>query len=163
MSWQVQIIRAKPNPAGKDRNQSYPIKQQLLGEWVDLKNVGDQAVSLTTLNLAHTEFDDRCSIKTESQIYWKGSAVYLNPGQTVRVHTGRSADTAHMAAEDRAGVDLHAYAERDNFALNNRCGDNLSVWWKNSSDQWQNEDKASYDPNPPDGAVLVRRGNKLVP
>lgn len=164
MSWQIQISRAKPNPQGKDRHRyGSPDAEQLLAEWVDIKNVGDTGVNLSTLNLAHLEFDEQCRPKAQPKIYWTGpSAGILHPGQVIRVHTGKSSASIYMRVEDRNGVDHHGYAESGNYILNNRCGDTLSVWWKSNDNAWNKDDEASYDPNPPEGAVLVRNGRKLV-
>jgi hypothetical protein len=162
MSWKIEIHRAKPNPAGKDKAGSFPIASQLLGEWVDLKNIGDAAVNLVSLNLAHREFDGNCVVKTASQIYWTGkSGVSLSPGQIVRIHTGRSQDAALMSAPDQQGVHHHAFADKGSFVLNNRCGDTLSVWWKHG-DNWNQDDTASYRPNPSEGKVLQRLGDGLT-
>lgn len=162
MSWKIEIYRAKPNPTGKDKAGNTPIASQLLGEWVDLKNTGDTAVSLSSLNLANQEFDGSCRVKTEAQIYWTGrSNVSLAPGEIVRVHTGRSTDVASMATEDQQGVHHHDYAGKGNFVLNNKCGDTLSVWWK-SGEKWYKDDEAGYAPNPTEGKVLRRVGQSLV-
>jgi len=136
----------------------------LLGEWVDLKNTGDASVSLSTLHVANNQFDANCRITNEAVIYWNGrSSDTLHVGKILRVHTGKSSDSALMKVEDKNGVDLHAYAERGNFALNNKCGDAITVWWKTTSDgKWHEEDRASYDANPTEGAVLVRSGRKLI-
>ena len=163
MSWKVQIMRAKPNPAGKDKARGTPIPAQLLGEWVDLKNVGDGSVNFSTLHLADSEFTHSCAITKQAVIYWNGGSGQLSPGEIVRVHTGRSSESYLMAAEDRLGVHYHAYAERGSFVLNNVCGDNLSIWWKDSNGNWNQEDLASYDMNPPEGEILQRVGSKLVP
>jgi hypothetical protein len=163
MSWQIQITRSKPNPAGKDKSNGMAIPSQLLGEWADLKNIGDSAINLAVLNLAHSEFHHGCSLKEEAQIYWTGSAsVALRPGEMVRVHTGRSADAWQMTMEDRSGVNHHSFAESGSFVLNNDCGDNLTLWWRGQDGKWHREDKASYGPNPHDGKILYRVGDRLV-
>lgn len=130
MSWQIQITKAKPNPAGKDKTKWTPKPEQLLGEWADLKNVGDANVSLSAIHLAHREFAAGCVLKDAPVIYWNGPNTVLKVGETVRVHTGRSGDSWAMAAVDKSGVEHHAYAEKGSFVLNNDCGDGLSVWWK---------------------------------
>jgi hypothetical protein len=161
VSWKIEIHRAKPNPTGKDKAGNTPIASQLLGEWVDLKNVGDAAVSLSSLHLANREFDGSCRVKTNAQIYWTGpSSVTLSPGQIVRIHTGRSRDAASMSAEDQLGVNCHSYAEKGTFVLNNKCGDTLSVWWKHG-DNWHKDDEATYGPNPTEGRILQRVGSGL--
>ena len=163
MSWQIQITRSKPNPAGKDRSNGRPIPAQLLGEWADLKNLGNAPVTLAVLNLAHSEFHPGCALKEEAVIYWAGpSSMALQPGELVRVHTGRSADAWQMTYEDRAGVHHHSYAESGSFVLNNDCGDNLTLWWKGQDGLWRREDWASYGPYPGDGKILHRVGDRLV-
>jgi hypothetical protein len=164
MAWQIQITRAKPNPAGKDSSHGRPIPQQLLAEWVDLKNIGDAAVRLSSLHLANTQFGPACQIHKQAQIYWNDkSSTVLQPGETVRVHTGREVEAWRMNQEDRLGVNHHSFADSGNFVLNNDCGDNLSVWWQGQDEKWHRDDAASYDPYPPEGQVLQRSGSKLVP
>ena len=166
MSWQVQVSRAKPNPAGKDKSGNYPLAGQLLGEWVDLKNIGDQSVSLGTLYLAHQEFSGNCVAKDTFTIYWEGvkePVTVLQSGQVVRIHTGRRSDAPHMHQEDASGVNHHAFADSGRFLLNNGCGDILSIWYKGTDGKFHSDDQASYDRNPPEGGVLVRVGAKLVP
>lgn len=163
MSWKIQIIKAKPNPQGKDTAWGHPISKKLLGEWVDLKNIGDQRVALSTLHLANRHFDAQCRPAQNMTLYWQGpSGAYLEPGESVRVHTGRSADRIQMEVADQYGATYHAYAESGQFILNNRCGDNLGVYYKDTNGNWVTEDYTSYDPNPPEGAVLNRVGAKLV-
>jgi hypothetical protein len=161
MSWKIRIEKAKPNPAGKDKDKDTPKPEQLMGEWVDLKNVGDGSVKLSTLNLANTHFDKNCKVTERVVIYWTGSGDQtLAVGQTVRVHTGKASQSGSMKSEDRSGPDIHAYAEKGNFVLNNDCGDTLTVRWQGES--WHTEDEAAYDANPKEGAVLTRSGNKLI-
>lgn len=165
MSWQIQIQSAKPNPLGKDRPRYGAIPaEQLLAEWVDLKNVGDAAVDLSVVNLANLQFDAQCRQTGGPSIYWTGpSSAVLGVGQVIRVHTGKSAESVLMNSADRTGVDFHAFAEKGNFVLNNKCGDTLSVWWQSQNKEWHLEDSASYDPHPAEGAILRRVGQKLVP
>jgi len=164
MSWKILVCRAKPNPAGKDRAYGYPQQQQLLGEWADLQNTGDAAVNLSTLNLCHVQFSSQGVPEDKPTIYWTGEyGKVLNPGQIVRVHTGKSAYASSMAYDDAQGVHLHSYAEKGNFVLNNDYGDVISVWWKDKDGNWHKEDTAGYDPKPPEGVVLRRVGDKLIP
>jgi len=164
MSWKILICKAKPNPTGKDRVSGYPREEQLLGEWVDLENTGDAPVSLSTLNLCHIEFSSQGIPDNEPKIYWTGKyGKVLNPGQLVRIHTGKSAYASYMAYTDKQGVHLHSFAEKGNFVLNNDYGDTISVWWKDNDGKWYKDDLADYDPNPPEGAVLKRYDDKLIP
>jgi hypothetical protein len=162
MSWKIQIIRAKPNPFGKDTSGGRPLAAQLLGEWVDLKNVGDESITASTLHLTNTEFAPGCLVKKKAQIYWNGlSNVSIRPGEIVRVHTGRSSDLCHMQATDKEGVTHHCYAERGLFVLNNDCGDNLGLWWTNA-EKWFCDDSTRYRPRPTEGRILQRIGSELV-
>jgi hypothetical protein len=163
MSWKLQITQAKPNPVGKDKNKWTPKPDHLLGEWADFKNVGDAAVRLSLIHVAHLEFSTNCVAKEKPVIYWSGSAgTTVQPGEIVRLHTGRSKDASQMATVDRGGVNYHVYAESGSFVLNNDCGDTVSLWWKGNDGNFNHEDVASYDANPPDGAILYRSGSKLV-
>lgn len=176
MSWAITISRAKPNPAGKDSGWGANREQQLLGEWVDLVNTGDAEVRLSTLHLANTQFSQFCQPVRENVVYWSGRAdQVLKPGQTLRVHTGRSSYASLMAYDDasgpqlhsalayaNAGVIIHAFAESGNFVLNNRCGDVISVLWKGNDGAWHSEDRVKYAPNPQEGRILVRQGEWLV-
>ena len=165
MSWQIQIYRAKPNPAGQDRVFGIPQHQQLLGEWVDLKNIGDQAVYLSSIHLAHTTYySGGCNVKDKASIYWNGKGSdLLSSGQIVRIHTGKSAYYAYAPAQDKIGVHLHAFAEKGNFVLNNTCGDVLSVWYKGTEGDWHLDDEATYAPNLSNGQILIRSGSQLIP
>jgi hypothetical protein len=164
MSWKILICKAKPNPTGKDRAFGSPRQEQLLGEWVDLQNTGDTPVSLSRLTLCHMEFSSQGVPHDNSTPYWTGKPEeMLSPGQIARVHTGKSVYANYMAYEDKQGVSLHSFAEEGNFVLNNDYGDIISIWWKDKDNKWQKEDIASYDPNPPEGAILKRSGNKLIP
>lgn len=147
---------------GKDKVAGSPLPEQLLGEWVDIKNAGSESVAFSTMELRHTLFDSNCKNTGRTDPYWTGGSVgYLASGQIIRVHTGRLSDQGRMNPADAAGTDWHGYAGRDNFVLNNRCGDIVRITWTDGAGKrWF--DEASYDPNQPEGAILHRSGNKLV-
>ena len=157
------IVRAKPNPLGKDAAHHQAKPEQLLGEWVDLQNNNSSVVSLGGLSVAHQEFTGNCVPKQNCTIYWEGSSGdTVMPGQIVRLHTGRKRDVSVIRQEDWKGADLHVFAEKDWFVLNNVCGDTITLWSKDSNGEWVREDRASYDRNPREGAVLKRDGDRLV-
>ena len=163
MSWKIQIYRAKPNPAGKDTSHGRPLAAQLLGEWVDLKNVGDGPAAISILYLSNTEFGPGCVVTQAAKNYWNGpSNGSIKPGEIARVHTGRSGDAWQMQAVDKEGVTHHFYAESGLFVLNNDCGDNLGLTWKTSEGKWLTDDAASYRPRPAEGKILQRIGSELV-
>jgi hypothetical protein len=58
-----------------------------------------------------------------------------------------------------AGADYHVFTGEDEYVWNNRQGDTPLLF--NDTTE-KTIDKASYDPNPPEGVVLVRAGDKLV-
>ncbi len=165
MSSLLEVYRAKPNPAGKDRTRSGPIPHQLAAEWVDIKNVGTQPVAFVSIEVHDTTFGHHCRIDG-TECYWRGrnGADTLQPGQILRVHTGSKQYENTLSAEDR-GTDVNwsGYAERGNFVLNNDCGDVITVIWADvAGKRWK--DSAGYDPNPPEGVVLYRWPNgKLRP
>ena len=164
MSVSLQIFQSKPNPTGKDKTSSgVPKPEQLLGEWVDIRNTGTEPVSLSTVELHHTLFGDRCETTGRTEAYWRWDTTNeLRPAQTIRVFTGRHRDQHLMNPADGGGVDWWGFANRDNFVLNNRCGDAITVPWRDSRGN-SYRDTASYRPNSPEGATLRRSGDYLVP
>lgn len=153
------ITRIKPNPAGKDRSRHGSLTVSQLGaEWVDFKNVGSAAFRLDGLELYHLAY-----VHAGAKPEWQkvmGFTGTLGVGATVRVHSGQVRDPSVLNAEDLRDADFHLFTGRDAFVWNNREGDSPGLWW-NQQKSW--EDKADYDPWPPEGAILVRSGTKLVP
>lgn len=153
----LQIVRAKPNPRGKDRNRyGTATPTQLAAEWVDFRNVGYGDVNLQGVELYHLAYGDGGQSRWEKVMDFKG---VLRAGKVVRVHSGATRDLSIIAAEDLAGADHHLFTGQDRYVWNNAEGDCPSL-----RDAAVNEwiDQASYDPFPPEGAVLVRSGAKLV-
>lgn len=163
MSSILWIAQAKPNPAGKDKT-SYgsPKPEQLLGEWVDIENIGTEPVRFSTMKLFHTIFTDRCEPTGRTEDYWSDNGTAsLSPGETLRVHTGMKKDESLLSLADRRTVNWRAFAGKDRFVLNNRCGDAITVTWQDGNGKaWK--DTASYRPNAPEGAVLRRAGGNIM-
>lgn len=159
----LQINRAKPNPVGKESaGAEPPTPESLLGEWVEVKNIGNDSVHFSAIQLRHIFFDPSCYATGESEIYWQGgSDEYLKPQQTLRIHTGRQDDAHRMPVDDMIDADWHGYAGWPHFILNNQCGDKLIVTWRDSFDR-SFLDWAAYAPNPAEGAILTRSGNLLT-
>jgi hypothetical protein len=163
----LQIIQAKPNPAGKETGKTQDVfearrPETLFGEWVDVKNVGDEGVNFQTMQLRHALFDEDCHTTGELELYWIGdNGDPLKPGQVLRIHGGRREDAHLMAPGDQVGADWHGYAESDNFILSNRCGDKIVLSWQDTADQIH-QDWACYAPNPPEDLILKRSGNLLA-
>ncbi len=163
MSTILRIYRAKPNPPGKEESQSGPVGSEvLLGEWVDIENVGTESITFSNIQLHHTLFNSLCQTRGGTECYWNAEGRgLLKPAQTLRVHTGKQNDKGQLSSIDEGDTDWHAYAERDDFVLNNRCGDIIVISWVD--DQGRNyKDAASFAPNPRTGAILVRLDNQLI-
>jgi hypothetical protein len=151
----LQIIRIKPNPSGKDRNRHGASPAQLGAEWVDFQNIGDASVSLDNVQLYHIAYH-------AGQGHWAHLMTFrgtLGAGEIVRVHSGQVRNVSVLYQEDINGAHDHLFTGQDAYVWNNREGDTPSLR-DGISGGWI--DQASYDPNPPDGEVLVRWGNKLV-
>jgi hypothetical protein len=144
------ITRIKPNPAGKDRRQGQT-SAQLAAEWVDFKNIGTSAVELY----------HRAYPASGGQPSWEkiiGFTGTLSPQQTVRVHSGSGPESA-LRDDDRRGAEHHVFTGGD-YVWNNKQSDTPALY--NRAIQ-KTLDSATYDANPPEGQVLARSGDKLVP
>lgn len=150
--------RLKPNPAGKDRSRHAVDPWQLAGEWVDIKNGGDWVLPLEGLELYHLAYP-----RGGGEPGWEkvcGLTGSLAPGRVLRLHSGRSIPVSSLATQDQLGADFHAFTGRDAYIWNNAEGDRSGLW-RPSAESWV--DRASYDPDPPEGVVLERVGDKLLP
>jgi hypothetical protein len=151
------IIRIKPNPAGKDRPpHGGPSPAQLAAEWVDFRNDQGQDVSLNGVSVWHLTYapgraPDWAKIQTFSGT--------LPSGKIVRVHSGQKRELSVIRPEDLAAADYHVFTGEDEYVWNNRQGDSPLLFVEATK---TTIDRASYDPNPPEGVVLVRTGDKLV-
>lgn len=146
------ITTVTPNPAGKDRTPANQVTNtQLNGEWLEFQNTSQRALSLDGVSLCHYTFDNFCR-KTGEDIL-TGFHGSLAAGRRMRVHTGSGQPWPE-------GTIHHVYVGRSNFAWNNRCGDTALL--RHSAGH--NIDWAGYDPNPGEGAVLLRvpNTNKLA-
>jgi hypothetical protein len=156
----LQISQLKPNPAGKDRTRFGPgSPTQLAGEWVDVKNTGTAPINLENVELNHKAFSPQ-----DPAGRWQAVMVFpkfsLPAGNVVRVHSGKHRDVSVIGAADQAGADYHAFTGADAYIWNNRDGDTAALW-DVAQQKWI--DGAAYDPNSPEGVILVRLGSKLIP
>lgn len=151
----LRVVKAKPNPVGKDRRRGFTPAAQLAAEWVDYSNDGTENYTLDGVSLQHVAYQPGCrDPKWQWVMPFTG---VLQPGRIVRVHSGQKISLSEMHPEDARGADFHLFTGRD-YIWNNDCGDSVGLW---NGTIWV--DKAFYDPYPPDGAVLHRQGDKLVP
>jgi hypothetical protein len=155
----LRVIQLKPNPIGKDRAQfGTPPPAQLGAEWVDFKNTGTVAVDLQTVRLYHVAY-----APGEPNGHWEeimGFQGSLPSGKVIRVHSGQKRDISVLRQEDLVGADYHLFTGKDSYVWNNGRGDIAALGDGSVSNLI---DRASYDANPPEGVVLVRVGEKLVP
>jgi hypothetical protein len=152
----LRIIRIKPNPSGKDRVGRYIPAAQLAAEWVDFQNDGTEPFLLDGIALYHLAYQPQCrDPRWETVQTFSGT---LQPQKIVRVHSGEKLITDQMYPEDVAGVDHHVFTGRRIYVWNNDCGDSAALYNGKAF-----EDQASYDPYPPEGVILHRQGDKLVP
>lgn len=150
----LRVIRAKPNPAGKDRSRYSIPPAQLAAEWVDFQNNGTEGFPLTGVSLEHMAYQPGCRDGTwQTVMTFQGE---LAVGKIIRVHSGNGPFTV-MHVEDAFGADYHLFTG-GNYVWNNDCGDRAGLW---NGTTWI--DLASYDPYPPEGVILHRVGDKLVP
>jgi hypothetical protein len=164
LSLSLRIYQAKPNPVGKRGNDRTDRTRDelLLGEWVDIENNGIELITFSRIQLHHTLFNELCQTSGQTKKYWSAEGTgLLKPGQILRVHTGRHQDRGMLSEADEDDADWHAYAERADFVLNNRCGEVIVLTWQDEEGR-EYKDVASYAPNPPEGAVLIRSDNQLV-
>lgn len=151
------IARIKPNPVGKDRTRHGGATAAQLGaEWIDIKNRSAGRVGLAGIELYHLVFRPGQKPEFEKVVDLTGD---LDRGQTLRIHSGQVRPLHVLHQEDLAGAELHGFTGRDAYVWNNAEGDGPGLW-RPSTKGWV--DRTSYDPNPPEGMVLVRTGDKLL-
>ena len=110
----IQIIRAKPNPYGKDKFGKLSPADQLASEWVDIANTGVTSVSLSNLLLYHKTFNNFCQeLDLQKVMSFNG---VLSSGQVVRIHSGSPIPTSQMRYEDISGADYHLFT-RTNYKI----------------------------------------------
>lgn len=152
----ILITQAKPNPAGKDRYNVDIPNSQLAGEWVDIKNTGDEDVSLKNLELQHVAY----KIGYPNGVWEKVrelSDISLPVGTVVRIHTGGLTPLMNLQQVDRIGADYHVFTGKG-YVWNNDRSDSPRV--KNVVSGAE-IDKATYT-SAPEGKILKRSGNYLV-
>lgn len=151
------VTQAKPNPIGKDRFGHLTPNQQLVGEWVDFKNTGDEGYPLTDIALYHIAYTREHPQNGE----WHKVMTFngtLGTNATVRVHSGDEIPSDQLPYEDRVGAEHHLFTG-DNYIWNNDKADTARL---------RNEvtlavvDQATYGANPPEGTILKRSGDYLI-
>lgn len=155
----LQVIKAKPNPAGKDRRGRLLISQtQLGGEWVDIKNISTLNYPLKFIKIYHLAYTNGISkpalLKDFSRTIFN---LVLPPGGVMRIHSGNGPESLLLPI-DKQGANIH-YFTRKNYVWNNDKTDKPIIY---DSKNKKTIDYAYYDPFPGDGKILTRVGNKLI-
>lgn len=153
----IMISQAKPNPVGKDRLGSYVPSSQLAGEWVDVKNIGDEAYSLGNLDLQHVAYNSLYPNGIWEKVTdFTGN---LLARQIARVHSGGKILLSQLNQIDRDGADYHVFTGK-NYVWNNDKSDTPRIVIKNTSTVI---DKATYSAYPTEGKILKRvMGDRLI-
>jgi hypothetical protein len=144
----LRIAKAKPNPAGKNRLALLPLNpSQLAAEWLDIRNI-----STMTVNLKGVALTNRRTVVMEF------AHLLLAPNQTFRVHSGKDRGGSVIRAVDKLAAEIHVFTGIDEYIWDNWNGDTAALW----DVQRKLIDGASYAPDPPEGAMLVRVGCQLL-
>ena len=133
------IVAAQPNPPGRDgARPGYAANATLNAEWIEFA-----AQATRNLNgdvLYHETYGAGC-VRTGTSTLVTFGAIQLQPGQRVRVCTGRGAN-------QWVGSTLYVYLNRDWFVWNNDCGDRATLGFQSTV-----IDSARYAPRPPEGVL----------
>lgn len=144
----LKIIKAKPNPFGKDHYAFSTPQQQLAGEWVDIKNESSDSIRLDDLELHHWAYTTNGE-EWEKVLGFSGT---LSAGYIVRVHSGESIPISEMLEVDRIGANHHLFTGK-NYVWNNDKLDKPSILSRESKG-WV--DNTWYDAYPGEGVILKR-------
>jgi hypothetical protein len=108
----------------------------------------------TAVNLAPIELWHRAYHHGQNSTLEQATTGTLQPGRTVRVHSGSGPDSV-IRDEDLRGADHDVFTQKD-YIWNNDEGDTPALYNRTTQ---ATIDSASYDLHPPQGEVLVRSGN----
>lgn len=150
----LQIIKAKPNPAGKDRIGNFSPQTQLAGEWVDVQNNGINSVDLTDVQLYHWAYKQP---EDGWELIMKFSG-YLPAGEIMRIHSSGKIPIEQLAIVDQQGVDHHLFSG-SGYVWNNDKEDKPTLWNPKTKEY---VDRTSYDAYPTEGKILQRVNDKLL-
>jgi len=154
----IQIVAAKPNPAGKDRFDGVveTSASQVASEWIDLKNANFlHAFNLKGARICKAKEDD----SWEDVYSFPDDIDYeLGPEKTLRLHSGKVIEISHLFEIDKFGADEHAFTQKS-YVWSNKKGEKIAIF----SGDGGKLDETFYEPYPPEGEILERNDNgKLV-
>jgi hypothetical protein len=152
----LMIYQAKPNPSGKDSYKTYIPPEVIAGEWIDIYNHSLFSVSIENYSICHKAYKDDGSYEYELA----GTLSGILPAKNVlRLHSGGFLKTYQMYPIDREGADIHVFTGKG-YIWNNDKSDTPLIY-----DYGQKKiiDSATYNAYPPEGIILRRSGDKLLP
>lgn len=155
----LQVIKAKPNPSGKDRTPKLLTTQSRLGaEWIDIKNIGSVGYSLKNIQIYHVAYINDKAV-WELLIDFNSALLIpaLPSGIVMRIHSGNG-PLSVLSPEDVQGASRHYFTGK-NYAWNNDKIDRPMIYDKVKKNKL---DETFYIPPVLDGKVLVRVNNQLI-
>lgn len=158
----IQIIRAKPNPLGRDRLGRTVPSSQLAGEWIDIKNVGTEVYGFKSIVLEHVAYPPGFPYGQWERVIDLTPAGSLAVNQTLRVHSGGRIDLSLLHQVDIQGAELHIFTGKSYVWNNDRSDTARLMFYPASPNLPFCVDQAGYTLAPREGAILQRRGNLLV-
>jgi hypothetical protein len=154
----VRFYRMKLGLAGMDRSQYGSPSSRKPGDWVDVRNDSSSSVRTNGLCLYHLEFPSP-DAQPEYRFVVTLPECSLKPGEVLRLHSGPRREVAALHVEDRSGADWHAFTGGEACLWNRREGDTAVLY---EVAKKETIDSVSYDPDPPEGVLLLRQGARLV-
>jgi hypothetical protein len=154
----IRLYRLKLGPTGADRPSTGTQQFRQPGDWVDVRNEGPSATRINGLCLYHLEHLGP-GTQPEYRFIVTLPECSLKPGEVLRLHSGPRRDLALLYAEDRNGADWHVFTSGESHFWNRRDGDTALLYAAASK---ETTDVATFDPNPPEGVVLWRQGDRFA-
>jgi len=155
----LKVIKAKPNPIGKDCiPRILPTQSQLGAEWIDIKNTGTIGQSLKNIQIYHMAYvNGKTEWKLLKDFNISELIPALPPGIIMRIHSG-SGPLSILSPEDVKGANRHFFTKKG-YVWNNDKIDKPMIYDKIKKIKL---DETFYTPPVSDGKVLVRVNNQLI-
>jgi len=155
----LQVIKAKPNPAGKDRlSRSIFLQTRLGAEWIDIKNMSASNYQLKNIQIYHVAYKNNKAEWESLKIFYSSILNVTLPANSImRIHSG-SGPVNILNTEDKLGANLHYFTGK-NYVWNNDKIDRPMIY---DSKNDKIIDQTYYDAPVADGKILVRVNDKLI-
>lgn len=153
------VYRIRPRPPGKRKPRDGAVGEEAgTGEWIDLRNESPKTLSTRGISL-YRVVEAGSGGTAEYRFVVSLPDCSLKPEEILRVHSGRRRELSLLPSEDRLGAEWHTFTSEAAYIWADRQGDTALLYEATSKEMI---DWASFDPDPPEGAVLQRQGAKLV-